>query len=208
MFVVADSWWLFMIAIGCLVGTCGVRVPRVLPANIMMARYYANRLESGSALGVYYVFLLSNQQIMRTHSYLPSTAKAIVIMCASRLHLCFVPRPIIDIHSYNSDPTENLIILSLNLESRGSKDTFKLITSTMLNVSNRACWTLDGNYILVAGVLGAIAIWNWQQDTWAVAKLSLAENDGSLSGEELVRPDCLFVVFGRFLTTTDSRYVR
>lgn len=40
--------------------------------------------------------------------------------------------------------------------------------------------------LLVAGVLGAIAIWNWANDTWAVSKLSLAENDGSLTGEELV----------------------
>ena len=95
-------------------------------------------------------------------------------------------------HYRRNVPSENIIILSLNLDPRSGRTGFELITSTQLNVSNRACWTLDGDYVLVAGVLGAIAVWNWRQDMWAVAKLSMAENDGSLTGEELV---CLLNIF-------------
>lgn len=103
--------------------------------------------------------------------------------------------------------SENLIILSLNLEPRRGGTGFELTTRTQLNVSNRACWTLDGDYVLVAGVLGAIAIWDWRNDTWAVAKLSMAENDGTLTGEELV---CLLSssYCSRISTTFMKRAIR
>ncbi|KAF8316281.1 hypothetical protein DL93DRAFT_765119 [Clavulina sp. PMI_390] len=57
----------------------------------------------------------------------------------------------------------------------------------MLTITNRACWTLDGDLLLVAGVVGIVAIWNWREGTWAVAKLSLLENDGSDSTNEELR---------------------
>jgi hypothetical protein len=100
--------------------------------------------------------------------------------------------------------SENLIILSLNLEPHRGDTGFELITRTQLNVSNRACWTLDGDYVLVAGVLGAIAIWDWRNDTWAVAKLSMAENDGTLTGEELV---CL-VIGSSYIFSTSTTFMK
>jgi len=116
---------------------------------------------------------------------------------------------IVDRFSHTADGrnvvSENLIILSLNLEPRSGSVGFELITSTQLNVSNRACWTLDGNYVLVAGVLGAIAVWNWRQDLWAVAKLSMAENDGSLTGEELV---CLFMFYHHQFPVLNNAFMK
>lgn len=85
-------------------------------------------------------------------------------------------------------PSENLVILSLNLAPpRSGPVTFKLLAATRLNPSHRACWTLDGNYILVASLTGAVAIWNWRTDEWGFVKLTLGERDDSnAQPEELV----------------------